>query len=392
MITLKRLGLSTLVVSLVTAALLPDLAQDAERRRGFSVEITEPENQGLVFGKSRIAAKVKIDTPRDLDRVEFYVGDDLIFVDREPPYACFHDFGEVSKSWVVRAVAFHAEGISVSDAIITRRVNFSYVEQVNRVILWATVTDKDDNLITGLTKDDFNIVENGAEQNILEFYPEDRPITLAILLDTSGSMREKMKEVHSAAGAFVETLRPDDRALVIDFDDKVFLVQDLTADHDNLKEAITSTEAIGSTSIYDAIHAAFRKIRGVKGRRAIILLSDGDDTSSQFSYDRILEEAKGNNVIIYGIGLGGGDRRILKEFPDVTGGRAFFVKEASELGGVYERIALELRRQYYLTYSTRNEVWDGRWVKVGVGVNQSKYKVRARRGFFAVRAGLLGGG
>ena len=203
-------------------------------------------------------------------------------------------------------------------------------------------------------------------------------------------MRDKMREVHKAAGAFVETLRPEDRAMVIDFDDKVFLIQDLTSDHDDLTEAITTTQALGATAIYEAMHAAFRKIKNIKGRRAIVLLSDGDDTASQFGYKRILEEAKAHNVIIYGIGLGGGDRKVLKEFPDVTGGCAFFVDKAEDLAGVYERIALELRRQYYLTYSTTNDTWDGRWVKVEVNSSNPKHKVRARRGYFAVKTDSLG--
>lgn len=382
----------TIVVALVALGLAAGAtrAQDAERRRGFSIRITEPANQGIVLGKTRIAAKVKIDSLQDLDRVEFLIGDKVIFVDREAPFECFHDFGEVSKSWIIRAIAYHREGVSVSDAVITRKVDLSYVEEVNRVILWATVTDKQDNLITGLASKDFKVFEDGAEQKILEFYPEDRPITLAILLDTSGSMRDQIKDVHTAADAFVETLRPEDRALIIDFDDKVFLIQDLTASHDDLKEAIESTQALGATALYDALHAAFRKIRDVEGRKAIIVLSDGDDTSSQFGYDRVLEEAKALNVIIYGIGIGGGDHRVMKEFPDVTGGRAFFVDNASELEGVYERIALELRRQYYLTYSTSNTVWDGRWIKIKVESVDPKLKVRARRGYFAVKSTNLG--
>jgi VWFA-related protein len=366
-------------------------AQDAQLRKGFSITITEPANQDLIFGKTKITAEVKAPAAEDIERVEFLVGDDVIFVDREPPWECFHDFGEESKSWIVRAVAFHVEGINVSDAIITRQAKMAFFEQVNRVILWATVTDRKDNLITGLEKDSFTVLEDGEEQTILDFYPEDRPITMAILLDTSGSMMDQMKEVHKAAGAFVDTLREEDRALIIDFDDKVFLIQDLTSDKEALKEAITSTKPLGATSIYDALHAAFRKLEGIKGRKAIIILSDGDDTASQFGYDRVLEEAKANNIIIYGIGLGGGDRRVLKEFPDVTGGRAFFVDKAEKLAGVYQRIALELRRQYYLTYSTTNDVWDGRWIKVKVDHENNDYKVRARRGFFAVK-GSIGGG
>jgi Ca-activated chloride channel family protein len=155
----------------------------------------------------------------------------------------------------------------------------------------------------------------------------------------SGSMRDAMPEVHQAAAGFVETLRPQDKALVIDFDDRVFLIQDLTSDHPLLKEAVSSTEALGSTALYDALHAAFRKLRGIEGRKAIVLLSDGDDTSSQLAYDRILEEAKAQGVLLYGIGLGDVRKSVLKELSDVTGGRAFFVPKASGLADVYRKIA-----------------------------------------------------
>jgi Ca-activated chloride channel family protein len=393
----RRALLAVLAAALAAALLVPaPRAQDAERRRGFSIQVTSPENQDVVLGKSRITAKVKIDRPEDVDRVEFLVNDKVIFVDREPPYECMFDFGESTRSWVIRAVAYHKEGITVSDAVVTRKLEVAYFEQVNRVILWASVTDKKDQFVTDLKSGDLRVFEEGKEQTIQEFAAEDRPITLAILIDTSGSMKERMKDVHAAAGAFVDTLRPDDRALVIAFDDKVFLLQDLTADKSALKESITSTEALGATAIYDALHAAFRKLRGIQGRKAIVLLTDGDDTSSQAGHARILEEAKAQNVLIYGIGLDVGmidlsRKNVLKEFSDVTGGRPYFVKEAKELAGVYQQIAEELRRQYFVTYSTSNKTWDGRWIKVEVKAKNSDYSVRARRGFFAVRSATAGG-
>jgi Ca-activated chloride channel homolog len=213
---------------------------------------------------------------------------------------------------------------------------------------------------------------------------------MAILIDTSGSMRDQMPQVHAAAGAFVDTLRGEDQALVIDFDDKVYLIQDLTTDKERLKEAITSTEAIGGTSLYDALHAAYRKLGTIPGRKAIVILSDGDDTTSQFGYARMLEQAKAQGVLIYGIGLGVG-RLVgrlspLREFADATGGRAFFIRKADELAEVYQRIAEELRHQYYLTYSTNIKDWDGRWIEVKVEIARPDARVRARRGFFAVRA------
>jgi Ca-activated chloride channel family protein len=361
------------------------LAQDAQQRRGFSVHITEPVMEEVVVGKTLIAAEVKIDDERLLDRVEFMVGDKVVFVDREAPFEFWHDFGEEQRSWIIRVVAWHKEGVSVSDVVVTRKAGFVSVEQVNRVVLWVSATDKDGNFITDLARDDFRVFEDDKEQKLIDFYVETRAITMAILIDASGSMRDTIKEVHHAAGAFVDTLRDIDRALVIDFDDNVFLIQELTADRDALREAITSTEPMGATSLYDAIHASYRKIGQIEGRKAVILLSDGEDTSSLFGYKRVLDEAKSSNTMIYAIGIGSPDKGVLNEFAQVTGGKAFFVDKADELSAVYQRIADELRNQYYLTYSTSNQDWDGHWIKIRVDNLRQGIKVRSRSGYFAVR-------
>lgn len=379
-----------LAAALALAALLPAAAQDAERRRGFSIRITAPVADEFVVGRTSIKAEAKVETPSDIDRVEFLVKDKVIYVDREPPYECVHDFGEDSRAWVIRAILYHTEGFSVSDVIVTRKITVEAFEEVNRVILWVTVTDKSDQLVADLTKERFTVLEDGAEQTVRDFVLEDRPITMAIVLDSSGSMRDSMAEVHQAASSFVETLRPEDKSVVIDFDDKVFLIQELTADQTLLKEAVNSTEALGSTALYDALHAAFRKLRGIEGRKAIVLLSDGDDTSSQFAYNRILEEAKAQSVLLYAIGLGDVKKSILKDFAETTGGRAFFVAKANQLAEVYKKIAEELRRQYYLSYSTTNKKWDGRFIKLEVKSNNPDWTVRARRGYFAVRGGAPG--
>jgi len=367
------------------------LAQTFEPRKGFAIRITAPANQEVVFGKTRIAAEVDIADPRDLDRVEFLIGDRVIFVDREAPFECFHEFGDETRSHIVRAIAYHREGIAVEDAVITRKMTFGTFEEVNRVILWVSVTDREDRFVTDLTREEFTVLENGEPQKVLQLVKEDRPIALAILLDSSGSMQEELEEAHVAAASFVDTLREQDRAMVIDFDDRVFLIQPLTGDKDALKESVSSTEAIGGTSLYDALHAAYRTMRDIDGRKAIVVLSDGDDSSSQSSFQRILEEAKANSTLIYTIGLGseigGSGRSVLRDFAEFTGGRAFFVKRAEELSGVYQRIAEELRSQYYLTYSTAVDTHDGRWVKVQVESDRPGHKVRARRGFFAVPPG-----
>jgi Ca-activated chloride channel family protein len=370
------------------------LAQDSQQRRGFSIAITTPVNQEVVFGKTKISADITIDDPTLVEKVEFIIGEETVFVDREPPYECFHDFGEESASFIVRAVAHHVEGVSVSDAVITRKMKWATIERVNRALLWVSATNKRGDYITDLTKEELQVFEDDKPQRVIDFYAENRPITMAILIDTSGSMRDKIGEVHLAAGSFVETLRDIDRALVIDFDDNVFLIQDLTSDHAALKTAIESTEPLGATSIYDALHAAYRKIGTIDGRKAIILLSDGEDTTSQFGFKRVLEEAKTNNTLIYSIAVGassgGGRKNVLKEFSDVTGGRFFSVKKAEDLAGVYQRIAEELRKQFYLTYSTDNDEWNGRWIKLRVVADREDVKIRSRRGYFAVRGSSVG--
>ena len=380
---MRRLVLAFLVLALAA----PAAAQEAEKRRGFSIHVIAPTADEFVLGRTKIHAEVQSEVPTDIDRVEFLVRDKVVFVDREPPYECVHDFGEESKAWVIRAVAYHREGFSVSDVVVTRKITIEAFEEVNRVILWVTVTDKSGELVGDLTKENFSVSEDGAPQTIRDFLLEDRPITMAIVLDSSGSMRDAMPEVHQAAAGFVETLRPQDKALVIDFDDRVFLIQELTSDQALLKEAVTSTEALGSTALFDGLHAAFRKLRGIEGRKAIVLLSDGDDTSSQLAYNRILEEAKAQSVLIYGIGLGDVRKSVLKELAEMTGGRSFFVAKASQLAEVYRKIADELRRQYYLSYSTTNSKWDGRFIKLEVKSKNPDWSVRARRGYFAVRGG-----
>src|SRR5207249_2934294 len=215
-----------------------------------------------------------------------------------------------------------------------------------------------------------------------------------LLLDSSGSMQGRMEKVHLAADKFVESLQPDDQALVIDFDEKVFLLQDFTHDSKLLKEAIDSTYAEGGTALYDALYAAFRKLKEHQGRKAIVILSDGEDTNSKFSFQRVLEAAKTNEVIIYSIGLGVSildvaTHSVLKQLAEETGGRAFFPGRAEELTGVYDQIAEELRSQYYLTYSPSNEDWNGKWRKLRLAAPKRKeVEIRTRRGYYAVRRPL----
>ena len=380
--------------ALLLLLMQPVQAQEVSKRKGFEIAITSPVSGDFVFGRTEIVAEVKAADPSLVEKVEFYVDDKLIFIDKEPPYSCFYDFGNEPRSYVLKARAYHKEGVTVTATSITRRVILNYQVSVNRVVLYATAQDSDHRFILDLKKEDFRLDEDDKPQEILDFYVEQRPVILCLLLDSSGSMQGKMDKVHLAADKFVESLKPEDRALVIDFDEKVFLLEDFTNDAKLLKEAIDSTTAEGGTALYDALYAAFRKLKDHQGKKAIVILSDGEDTNSKFSYQRVLESAKTNEVLIYSIGLGismldVASHSVLKELAEETGGRSFFPGKAEELEGVYQQIAEELRSQYYLSYSPSNEDWNGKWRKIRLTAPKRKEaEVRTRRGYYAVRRPL----
>ncbi len=361
-------------------------------RKGFAIRITNPQRDDFRFGRSEIDAEVTAADPSLIEKVEFYVDDKLVFIDTEAPYQCIFDFGTEPRSWVIRAVAYHKEGVTVSDTAILRKVVLNYAVQVDRVILYAAAkSKKGDHLAANdLNKEDLLLEEDGVKQAIIDFYIEKRPVTLAVILDSSGSMQPSMDTVHAAASRFVENLGPEDRSLVIDFDEKVYLLQDVTADKALLRNAISSTSALGGTALYDALYASYRKLRGIDGRKAIILLTDGDDTASKFSFRRVLDQAKISDVIIFPIGLGTSVmdielRRILKSLAEETGGRAYFPDKVQELDGVYDEIASELKNQYYVTYEPKNDNWDGRWRKIKLTAPGRDLDIRTRSGYYAVR-------
>lgn len=385
----SKILLASILAILAFVRCEPTEAQQGVRRKGFSIKVTQPANQDFVLGKTRIAAEVKIDRPEAVEKVEFYVGDTLIFIDQEPPYECLYDFGKEAKAAVIRAVGHHREGVTVSDFVVTRKIDLSYAVRVNRVILNASVFDKEGNFVQGLGKNDFTVLEEDTSRQVLEFTHETRPILMGILLDVSGSMQEKMSEAQKAACGFVDTLTDSDRAMLVEFSEKVYMLSDLSNDRPALKRLIESTQALGGTALHDALHTSLRRLARFDARKAIVILSDGDDTQSQTDYKKVLEESKAGDVTVYSIALGGTfsdpeARSKLKALAEQTGGRFFSAGKASDLQDVYARIAEELRNQYYLTYASENEVFDGRWIPIKIEARSEELEVRARKGYFAV--------
>jgi Ca-activated chloride channel family protein len=270
---------------------------------------------------------------------------------------------------------------------------------VDLVSLNVTVTDASARYITDLDVGDFQVYEDGVLQDLSFFSRANLPIALALLIDTSASMETRLSTAQEAAIGFARQLRSQDLAEVVDFDSRVVTLQTFTNSIASLEQAIRRTSAGGSTSMYNAIYIALKDLRKVVAtdvedirRQAVVVLSDGEDTSSLLPFEEVLDLAKRSETAIYTIGLrdpdeptGRGFREaefVLRQFAQETGGRAFFPNEVGELPGIYSQIADELSSQYTVGYTSRNPKRDGAWRRVVVRVSRQGASARTKLGYF----------
>ena len=268
---------------------------------------------------------------------------------------------------------------------------------IELVSLNVTVTDGT-KYVTGLAQEDFEVFEDGAKQSLSFFSQVQQPIALAILLDTSNSMEEKLATAQEAAIGFVRRMKKDDVIEVVEFNSQVRVPQPFTNDMNALERAIRQTSVNGSTSLYNAIYVSLRALKDERAknaeeirRQAIVVLSDGDDTSSVIEYDDVLDLAKRSETAIYAIGLrqqesGRGKFKeaefVLRQLSQETGGRVFFPTSVGELPKIYEQISDELASQYTMAYSSKNPMRNGAWRRVDVRVNKPGLTARTRRGYY----------
>jgi VWFA-related protein len=265
--------------------------------------------------------------------------------------------------------------------------------EVDLVDIIFTATDKKEQPVRGLKADDFEIFENKQAQKA-EYFSDlskgsEVPLTIALLIDTSGSVKDKLDyEIATASEFFKEILRPNkDLALIIQFDSEVNLVQDFTQNQRDLLRALNSLKAGNSTALYDAVFlAADEKLKGEIGRKVIIVITDGDDTSSKVSQGEAIESAQKSDALIYGIGVRGEITNfgVLKRFADETGGM-FFSPHANfkEIQDAFRKIGEELQGQYSLAYFPGNKKKDGLFRAIEVRCKINGVRIRARKGYYA---------
>jgi VWFA-related protein len=271
---------------------------------------------------------------------------------------------------------------------------FVFKKEVDEVTLHATVVDDHNRLITNLAKNDFTVLEDGKPQKITSFRSEDIPVAMGIVIDNSGSMREKRPAVNAAAINLVQSSNPQDQVFVVNFNEEYFLDQDYTAKVPKLKDALERIESRGGTALYDAVVASADHLKksGALEKKVLLVVTDGEDNASRESLEqavRRLEEK--NGPTIYTIGLLGEEhskraRRALRQMAEDTGGVAFFPKDLSEVQAITSQIAHDIRNQYTIQYkpSMPQSVGGYRTVKVEAQAHgYKKLQVRTRSGYYA---------
>ena len=264
----------------------------------------------------------------------------------------------------------------------------------------VTVTDTYGRFVSGLSKNAFTVLDDKKPQEITFFSDDDSPVSVGVIFDVSGSMSgDKVRRARDALSKFVQTSHNSDEYFLIGFNSRAQLLLDKTRDGNAVLDKMTFIQTHGNTALYDACYLGVEKVqRGTHPKRALLLISDGQDNNSRYTFNELRRLLKESDVVLYGIGiLGGGDagsslgmegQGILDELAGVSGGKAFFPRGPAEMDDIFEQIALELRHQYSIGYKPSNFSNDGRWHKVKVKVTPPRglprLFVRTKEGYYAI--------
>jgi Ca-activated chloride channel homolog len=287
---------------------------------------------------------------------------------------------------------------------VTQEPNHSIKQNVDMVVLHATVTNSHGEFVENLKKSNFKVYEDKVEQTIAVFQRRDIPVTMGIVVDNSGSMREKRAQVAAAALTFVRTSNPQDEDFVVNFNDEYYLDTpgDFTNNMTDLNDALSRIDSRGSTALYDALVGSLGHLKkGHRDKRVLLVITDGDDDASRESLSHTIKIAEESDAAIYAIGVFSEDDRkhdkkmvrhsekVLKEIAEATGGMAYFPADLSQVTPVCEQVARDIRNQYTLGYYPTNAQKDGTFRKVDVEVfpphGSGKLSVRTRTGYYALK-------
>lgn len=262
------------------------------------------------------------------------------------------------------------------------------------VVLHASVVDGKGNLVTSLKKDDFKVFENSVEQQVKVFRREDVPVSMGLVIDNSGSMRDKRKKVEAAALALVKASNPQDEVLIVNFNDEAYEDVPFTNDVKKMEEGLTKIDSRGGTAMRDALDLVIDhiKAKAKKDKKVIFIVTDGNDNTSSVSLEKLVQKGHSaeNNIVLYAIGLLSEEehreakkaKRALDSLTTASGGVAYYPKELAEVESLALQVAKDIRNQYIIAYSPTNQTLDGSFRTIRVQTSH-KYSVRTRTGYYA---------
>lgn len=292
------------------------------------------------------------------------------------------------------ALAFLACLITVPRA--PAQEDYTYTADTRLVILPATVQDKSGHLVTNLSEGQFQVFDDNVPQPLKLFRREDVPVSLGLIIDSSGSMRDKRARVESAALTLVKESNKDDEVFIVNFNDEAFLDQDFTSDIKRMEQGLSKIDSRGGTAMRDAIRMSIdhEKEKAKRDKRVLLVVTDGDDNASMVSLENLVREAQSSDVLIYAIGLLSEEekreakraKRALLALTETTGGMAFFPRDANEVEQIAHQVAHDIRNQYTLGYTPPGKSMDGAYHSVRVIANAPNHPtVRTRTGYYATK-------
>jgi Ca-activated chloride channel homolog len=358
-----------------------------QARGGFRVRITEPRRGARVLGRVLTRAELVVPEERKVTAVEFRINDTLVATLESPPWQHRIEVPGGSDIAYVSVVALLDDGSRAEDVRFLRApANLDEVE-VNLVELFTTVLDSSGRPVRGLTEQDFQVFEAGKPQTLARFeHVDNLPLNLGVAIDTSFSMGSLLDESQRAATWFLRSvMKPGDRCFALAITSRPELLIPPVDDAEAVSLSLEGLRAFGRTAFHDSVIASLYHFRGQRGQRALILLTDGEDTGSATSWEDVLEYARRSGVAIYTIGLDvpnlkRSPRAKLDELAEVSGGRAFFIEHAHDLAGIYGQIEAELRSRYFLAYNSSQPADENGFRRIEVKVRRG-LKARVGRGY-----------
>lgn len=348
-----------------------------------AVAFLSPAPGEILLGETVFKFEVEAGTP-PVDRVDVYVGGKLVGSATAPAWTLTWSAPDSLVGTRVTAVAFAGDKPVERVELPTQSLGYSQELEVTAVQLFPVVRDRKGRYVSSLKREDFEVLEQGKPVPVETFSTEVSQLKIAILLDVSGSMVPKLAQVQEAACAFVDKLGASDEISVYSFNQALAVAVTGATDHAEVKRSIRSLKAAGGTALYDAVSRVAKDLAKKPGRKAIFLFSDGQDEISVLSLPHAVRMVSTSDAIVYAVGAGDDDRSIvarkdLDELATATGGEAYFVAKTRELDRVFAAVLLDLRSQYFITFTPSPGPAGER--RVEVRAKSERYTVRCRKSY-----------